>query len=1203
MLRTKGLLWSCGNSKLSLRNICVPLRLCSECAGESHKPQRRGGTQRLRRDEIPTLLVFVIVSLLLAMFSGCSAGNTLPAKNSAQYKELVRTFYIGLAALEVGHDVQADAKLSQFTQLAPAEPAGWANWGLLALRQRNYETAAERLQRARELSPDNSNIHYLIGLLESSRGNTAEAIAALRKAVELDQGNLIATYKLGEEVEREGGEKATAEFQSLMQKILTAQPANLAALVELSRAAAKRGDVETFKSSFREILVHSLSWSPEIQERVSAVTQASSSGDMAAAATRLAFLKNVLLQLPEYRRSLAEIKPPPGEEAVPFDHFLRLETPTFTNAARDIALSFQPRVIPALGSNKQNWIGAISLDGSGAPVIVTANEREVRLANGVIFPIPGAGSAAFPQPNGILPVDFNYDFKTDVVIAAAGGVRLFRQDGPTTFTDVTSDSKLPAAVLNNHYAGAWSADIEADGDLDLILGSHNAAPTCLRNNGDNSFVEIQPFSGVSGLRDFAWADLDADGDPDAALLDTSDRLHVFRNERQGQFTERLMPSDLKVRAMNIADMNDDGVLDLIAVQNPGVVVRISDKHAGQNWEVAQLWTFSGTPRNYAGDARLLVSDLDNNGGVDLTLSLNSGFVIWLSDEKGNFHELDRPTGPDHVFAATDINNDGRIDLLGLSSDGEPQQAINHGSKNYHWQIVRPRASQATGDQRINSFGIGGEMEIRSGLLVQKQPITGPVLHFGLGEQTSADVIRVTWPNGTVRADFEVKADQEVVTEQRLKGSCPFLFAYNGKQMEFVKDSVPWGSAIGLRINTLGTARVEATEEWYKIGRDQLVPRDGYYDIRITAELWETYYYDHLSLMVVDHPEGTEVFVDERFVIPAAKPAITTVSTSRKIARAIDDKGKDVTSVVDDLDGNYLDTFGRGRYQGVTRDHYVEIDLGADAPTSGPLWLIAHGWMHPTDSSINVAISQGQQEQARPLSLEVPDGRGGWEVVRPNLGFPAGRKKTCLFDLANVFKSGTPRRLRLRTNLEVYWDSLEWAVGLPGAELKIARLNPDTADLHHRGYSVINQANNSSPEIPDYNRLSSSKQIWRDLIGYYTRFGDVRELLMRADDRYVIMNAGDEMTFRFAAPDAPASGWVRDYVIAGDGWIKDGDYNSTFSKTVLPLPYHARNQYITQPGRLEDQWVYRRYPEDWQNYHTRYVTPDVFQNAMRSKQKK
>jgi hypothetical protein len=163
-----------------------------------------------------------------------------------------------------------------------------------------------------------------------------------------------------------------------------------------------------------------------------------------------------------------------------------------------------------------------------------------------------------------------------------------------------------------------------------------------------------------------------------------------------------------------------------------------------------------------------------------------------------------------------------------------------------------------------------------------------------------------------------------------------------------------------------------------------------------------------------------------------------------------------------------------------------------------------------------------------------------------------------------------------------------------------RISPATADLHYRGYSVINKPNASSPEVPDYNQISSSKQIWRDLIGYYTRFGDVRELLEKIDDRYVIMNAGDEMTFRFPAQPAPLAGWVRDYIIVGDGWIKDGDYNSTFSKTVLPLPYHAKQEYTTPPSSLEDEWDYKQHPEDWQKYHTRYVTPDVFQNALRSK---
>ncbi len=99
----------------------------------------------------------------------------------------------------------------------------------------------------------------------------------------------------------------------------------------------------------------------------------------------------------------------------------------------------------------------------------------------------------------------------------------------------------------------------------------------------------------------------------------------------------------------------------------------------------------------------------------------------------------------------------------------------------------------------------------------------------------------------------------------------------------------------------------------------------------------------------------------------------------------------------------LNTFGQGQYQGLTRDHYLEVDLGDDAPQTGPLYLIAHGSIHDTESSLNVAITQGERWKAQGLSLEVPDGHGNWIVAQPNLGFPAGRKKTILFNLTDVFR--------------------------------------------------------------------------------------------------------------------------------------------------------------------------------------------------------
>ena len=1154
----------------------------------------------------PVTCLIVSVALWMVLCA-CGCGTKLPQKSSKEYAEAVSAFYIGLGALQVGDDVHAESKLSELTTLVPGEPAGWANWGVLALRQRKLDVAAQRIERARSLASDNDQIYQLLGLLESNRGNSAKAISDWRKAVEINPRNYRAAYQLAEEVERQADANSDAEYQQLIQKILAAQPENLAAQLELTRIASKTGDAATVKSMLAQINARSANWPSEVKTQLSEVRAAADGPNPRSAATRTTFLRNTLMRVPEFRESLAVLKAPPGEEAEPFTRFLLLEQPDFTPAPTDTSLAFDVKPVANGDTATWAWIGAVALGSAGAPVIAVANGHEMRLSTGAAFPFPGGPAATAPFPEGILQIDFNYDFKTDLVLAGAGGVRLMRQDSPKKFTDVTEISKLPKSVTNASYTGAWAVDIEADGDLDIVLGKKTGVPQVLRNNGDDTFTVVQPFPGIAGVQALAWADFDSDGNADAAIVDGVGRLHIFHNERQGQFREVALPSNLPtVKAVGVADTDNDGVLDLLAVESSGDIVSVSFNEKN-GWSVTPLVQVPNPAASLAGEVRLQVADLDNNGALDLILSpvaplmgqRASAPLIWLGDAASKFTLLDHSPSLSTISDIADLGADGRLDLLGFDANGKPVRGVSHGSKNYHWQVVRPHAKQAVGDQRINPFGVGGEIEIRSGLLVQKQPINGPQLHFGLGNQTSAEVVRVVWPNGTVRAEFGVKADQEVVTEQRLKASCPFLFAWNGTKMDFIKDAVPWGSAIGLRINTLGSAKIAATGEWYKIRRDQLVPHDGYYDLRITAELWEVYYYDRIALMTVDHPADTEIYVDERFVIPPAKLGFTTVATPHKIAKATDDNGKDVTDIVSTLDGRALDSFGRGQYQGITRDHYVEIDLGDDTPKSGPLYLIAQGSIHDTESSLNVAITQGNRWHAKGMSVEVPDGRGGWIAAQSDLGFPAGRKKTVLFNLTNIFGPGTPRRVRLRTNLEIYWDCIEWAVGEPGTQVKTQTLDAEAADLHYRGYSTIDRPDAGAPEVPDYYQILGTKQRWRDLIGYYTRYGDVRELLKSVDDRYVIVNSGDEMSLRFAEQPPPPAGWLRDFILVGDGWIKDGDFNSTFSKTVLPLPYHAKQEYVERPGRLEDEYVYRQHPEDWQSYHTRYVTPDVFQNSLRS----
>jgi len=1145
------------------------------------------------------VVLTALCSILTTSLGACRRGEKLPDPSSKEYREAVSAFYVGLAALQTGEDVRAKEKLTLVTQLVPQEPAGWADLGLLALRQQELDVAAERLEKARSLAPQNSQLHVLLGLVESRRGRLAEAISLLRKAIELDPKNLKASYALAQEIERQGDEQSEAEAQRLMEKILETQPNNLAALLELTRLAAKRGEAGTLQKAVAGLAKKADSWPPEVKQQLTALQATAAGPNPRAAASQVAFLRNVLVRVPEYRQSLAAVKAPAEEIGEPFTRFIKLPSPSPSPAPPDDSLTFTGEPIPAAGASQWPWVGSISLNGEGAPAVIVANGREVRVLGGATLGFPGGLTGTPPASNGVLGVDLNYDFKMDLVLTGAGGLRLFQQAGPGTFTDVTSRAGLPATVTGAAYVGAWAADIDLDGDLDLVLGTVDGPPVVIRNNGDGTFKELRLFEGVSKLRDFAWADLDGDGDPDAALLDAEGKLHLFTNERLGQFRTRPVPPNLgKVDALSVADANNDGIPDLIVLQADRTILRLSDKADGREWDVAEIGRRPPELPDGIGaeTVRLLAADLDNNGSLDLVEARRAGTWVWLSDGQGKFNTRHEALKPG-VSSVADLNGDGRLDLVGLDA-GQVVRLVNRGSKNYHWQTLRPRAAKATGDQRINSFGIGGEIEIRAGLLFQKQVITGPLVHFGLGEQTQTDVARIIWPNGSVQAEFELKSDQTILAEQRLKGSCPSLFAFNGEEMAFVKDCAPWSPALGLHINAQVTAGIQQLEEWMKIRGDQLVPRDGYYDLRITAELWETYYVDHYSLLVVDHPAGTDVFTDERFAVPPPKLAIYTVAKPRPVLHAWDDLGQEVTETVRARDERYLDSFGRGQYQGVTRDHYVEVELPAEAPRDGPLWLVAHGWMHPTDGTINIALSQGHHPPPRGLSLEVSDGKGGWVVAKPNLGFPAGKEKTILIDLTGVFQPGTPRRLRLRTNMEIYWDELEWARGLPETELKIQRLSPEAAELRYRGFSVMRRASDSSPELPDYNHVAGTAQRWRDLIGYYTRYGDIRELLAKVDDRFVLVNAGDEMAFRFPALPPPAQGWARDFVLVGHGWIKDGDYNSTFSKTVLPLPAHDLHDYTRAPGRLEDDPVYRRHPQDWQDYHTRYVTPERFQNALR-----
>src|SRR3954447_26288836 len=109
----------------------------------------------------------LLCATLIGTLPGCDSRARLPDKSSAEYRNAVSAFYVGLAALQVGDDIRADQSLAELTRLAPGEPAAWANWGVLALRQRDFDAASQRLDRARDLAPRDGHLHRLFGILES----------------------------------------------------------------------------------------------------------------------------------------------------------------------------------------------------------------------------------------------------------------------------------------------------------------------------------------------------------------------------------------------------------------------------------------------------------------------------------------------------------------------------------------------------------------------------------------------------------------------------------------------------------------------------------------------------------------------------------------------------------------------------------------------------------------------------------------------------------------------------------------------------------------------------------------------------------------------------------------------------------------------------------------------------------------------------
>ncbi len=1107
----------------------------------------------------------------------------------ASVEDLYATRMLGLGYLQRNQVAQAESAFTKLTKLAPDDPFGYANLGLTYLQSGRFADAEKQLKRAHEIDPANTDVSLMLAKVYALTERADDARATLETLRSDTTNNARVLYALAQLEAKQPG-----AYEDRLRDVLRIAPANIAARLDLIEAFAKRSENDSVIKGLEELRRLPPELPVEPRSYLDSTIQLMRAGNASAASNALKRFVELTKVTAQYQASLEDVKSPEGPIAgqpvltfVPKDFISRQKTRQqepvkFIDATADAGLTL---------SASRGSVALADIDGDGTDDLIIGTNL-YRVQRGIARDVSAKSGISLPQ--GALYAtfaDYDNDGWLDLfLIGSEGRGHLFRNSGDGTFTETTA--KAGVSSVNGAHK-AFFADLDHDGDLDLFLVS---ATKCMlfRNNLDGTFTDVTQaygFTGVSGARDAAFADFDDDGRIDVFIAGARNAL--LRNSGVPRFTDVTSPSTLSPTADAAAagDFNNDGLIDLFLTGANGSELWLNKGNAAFNRDTRS----TSVLRSTAGITAVVV-DYDNDGWLDLVVGGKSSLTLLRNDGSARFVDkstlipgLFKSGGPTSI-AASDIDADGDEDLYLIDSVGTPRVLRNEFGNNHFAVNVELKALR-NGSGKNNTFGVGSKVQLRAGDIYQTRVATGRATHFGLGPHLKADVLRVEWPNGVPQTVYFPGSDQDVVESEILKGSCAFIYTWDGKGFRFVTDAM-WRSALGMPLGLMGStsafAPAGASQEYVRIRGDALQTRDGRYVLQFTEELWETAYADEVKLLAVDHPDSIDVFVDERFVPPGpVSLRLFNVAQRQSPLSAIDERGNNVLPALRESDDVYVSNFVPTKYQGVVEPHEVVLDLGKDAGDKGT-YLFLRGWIYPTDASINVALSQQPSIDVFPPALEVRDANGKWRKAA-DIGFPSGKDKTIIIDLAGRFPTND-HRVRIRTSMQIYWDEAFVARDIANADAKVTTLQPVSADLHFRGFSRMDRKGGRyGPYWFAYDDLTKDSP-WRQITGSFTRFGDVLPLLKNSDDMYVVMAAGDEATIEFDAGSAKSlpKGWSRDFLLYTDGWVKDSDLNTAFGTTVGPLPFHKVRSY---PYSSSDS-----YPTDAQHqrylseYNTRIVIP-------------
>jgi len=744
----------------------------------------------------------------------------------------------------------------------------------------------------------------------------------------------------------------------------------------------------------------------------------------------------------------------------------------------------------------------------------------------------------------------------------------------TAAQPVYDETKLEGTV-DAKTAGMALIDSTGKGQTDLLVWSTSGVS--LYAQGSRR-VAASGLGALKGVRFIAPGDYDNDGLMDLCVL-TDTGAAIYRNVG-GRFVRAAinLPQRRFERAVWV-DYDHDYDLDLILLGDAPALMR----NQGAAGFADRTADFPFAAGGHPVDTWKLRAVPDSKA-FDLAVIYSNRAPVLYRDQLGGHYTATAFTGVarDLTQIEADFDGDGRMDRARAMPDGSLRFQHNRTVSQQHWIRV-----QLTGVKSLK-LAQDAEVEIKTGLLYRKQFYDGVPLTFDTGAYASVDTVRITWSNGLIQNEVRqtVNRTHKYEEAQRLSGSCPMIWTWNGTGFEFITDVLgvaPLGAADGD-----GSYFPVDHDEFVSIPGRALKPTNGFYDVRITEELSEVSYLDQVRLFAVDHPAGTEIFTNEKFKGPPY-PEDRLFGVKRRIypgaARAFSGENQsqaaDVLPLLLKTDQKYPDRFSRTEL-GIAETHTLEMNF-AGAARNGTGVLLLHGWVDWPDGSTFRAASQESKAGLVMPYLQMQDAAGKWQTVNADMGMPSGKPKTIAVDLK--FPSAS-RKVRIVTNLCVYWDEAFLSEDATAPQVHQREAALLAADLGFRGFSESRiDPERKQPDTYLYGNVSTTSY-WNPTAGLYTRYGDVRELAKDVDDKLIVMGSGDELKLRFKAdafPPVPA-GWTRDYLLKVDGWAKDRDPNTAFATSVEPLPFHAMSVYpYPQKEHFPDDAEHEKYRRE---YNTR-----------------